>query len=161
MIRRLRSTSPDGQVLESDLNKWLRPARVVSGEIRLAKHVLCAFGLGSDTVGDVTLDGRVALIQPHPESDLYLCPLTPHPHPSELEAWFYCDCIAYEHDIPVIVYPKPSDFDRFKYRYIYSGPSKPQEVEVMHFDSDDVERFTRPPKSASRVTELFYTEQLL
>jgi hypothetical protein len=90
--------------------------------VQLAKYVLCPFGLASDTVGDVTVDQDIALIQSHPDAEICLCPIAGKPQPTEAIAWYYADCIAYEHDIPVIVLPTRGDFERFGYRYALGGP---------------------------------------
>jgi hypothetical protein len=134
------------------------PARVLSREIKLAKYVLFPFGLACDTVGDVTLDSTIALIQPHPENSFYLCPLTPHPQPTESLAWYYADCIAYEHEIPVIVCP--TGFSRFGYHYIHSGPSRPQERTIIHVESGQTTNRTVNSMPATDVAKLFYAEQL-
>lgn len=137
------------------------PARVLSGELRLAKYQICPFGLASDTVGDVIIDRRIALIQPHPQSILYLCPLSPHPQPTQTEAWFYCDCIAYEHDMPAMVLPTAGELSRFKHRYLHSGPTKPRTETIEHLGDGEADyTFTRralPPQVVSRT---FLLQQL-
>jgi hypothetical protein len=135
-------------------------ARRRSGGIKLAKYVLCPFGLASDTVGDITLDGTIALIQPHPYGEICLCPLTGKPQPTESVAWYYADCIAYEHDIPVIVLPTGGDFHRFGYRYAHGGPIGPQERFVFHGDSGRTTKYTVPAVSVERVVKQFYGVQL-
>lgn len=143
------------------LQKLHRLQKRAMSKIRLAKYVLCPVGLASDTVGDVTIDGKIALIQPHHEYDLNLCPLKPNPHPTELEAWFYSDCISYEHDIPVIVYPRPSDFNRYNYRFAYNSRSRPKEIHIHKVTRSKVSKHIIPPVNALRDVKLFYTEQLL
>jgi hypothetical protein len=91
--------------------------------VQLAKYVLCPFGLASDTVGDVTVDQHIALMQSHPDSEICLCPVAGKRQPKEAMAWYYADCIAYDHDIPVIVLPTGGDFERFAYRYALSPGS--------------------------------------
>src|SRR5712692_6822010 len=85
--------------------------------VKLAKYVLCPFGLASDTVGDITVDASIALVQSRPDWNICLCPLIAKPQPTESVASYYADCIAYEHDIPVIVLPTRRDLERFGYRY--------------------------------------------
>ena len=138
----------------------LLPPRVTSGEIRLAKFVLTPFGLASDSVGDITIDGRVALVQPHPESELFLCPLAPNPQPDISTAWFYADCIAYDHDIPVIVRPTPGDIRRFGFRYIYSGTHRPQPVHYENFDTGESSIKYHKSLPPHHLAKLFFNEEL-
>jgi hypothetical protein len=139
----------------------LLPARVRSGELKLAKYEICTFGLASDTVGDVIIDRRIALIQPHPESSLYLCPLSPHAQPTQTEAWFYCDCIAYEHDIPAMVLPTARELSQFKHRYLHSGPTKPRTETIVHVGDEEAnETITRRPLPPQVVTRTFLLQQL-
>lgn len=150
--------SPTGT---SNINpELLLPPRVLSGEIKLAKYVLCPFGLASDTVGDITLDNKIVLIQPHPQNLLYLCPLTPNPQPTEPLAWYYADCIAYEHDIPVIVHPTRGDFNRFRYRYLHSGATQSQEITIVHNDSGKTTKHISRPWQPGEVPKSFYANQL-
>jgi len=127
--------------------------------IRLAKYSLYPFGLGSNTVGDVTLDGAVALVQSHSSVELYLCPLAGKPQPSESVAWYYADCIAFEHDIPVIVLPTRGDFERFGYRYAFSGTS-PRQQFIVHHPTRRTTKRTIPAVSAKGAVKDFYTDQL-
>jgi len=138
------------------------PERVRSGELRLAKYCIYPLGLASDTVNDVVIDRRIALIQQHPESILYLCPLRQNPHPTAAAAWFYCDCIAYEHDIPAIVYPTPSELSEFRYRYIHNGPTKSRPMQIEHLGKKHwTETFIKRPMQAKTITRLFLMDQLL
>ena len=136
--------------------------RVSSGEIDLARYNIRPCGLASDTVGDVVIDRRIALIQPHPESMLYLCPLCPNPQPTSAEAWFYCDCIAYEHEIPAIVYPTEEVLIDFQFRYVHNGPSQPRECQIVHLgEEDETDTFTRHPIPPQELTQAFLMNQLL
>jgi hypothetical protein len=128
--------------------------------IQLAKYVLCPFGLASDNVGDVTVDDKIALIQSHPHSDIYLCPLTGEHQPTESIAWYYADCIAFEHDIPVIVLPNRSDFERFGYRYAVGGPARSKQEYVGRDESGQIIKRTVRAQSAKDAVRNFYTEQL-
>lgn len=140
----------------------LIPPRVASGEIDLAQYTICPCGLASDTVGDVIIDRRIALVQPHPESRLYLCPLCPNPQPTSAEAWFYCDCIAYEHEIPAIVDPTEEEVAKFRYRYLHNGPSKPRECQIVKIGGDGkTETFTQYPIPPEVLTQAFLVNQLL
>lgn len=132
-------------------------------DFNLAKFVLLPFGLLPDSVGDVTIDNRIRLIQAHPHSDLFLCPLVGSPQPRESEAWYYADCIAYEHDIPVIVLPRMTDFRRFRYRYIHSGRVRSEERTIIHIDSGHANKhstYTVHPLPPDKVVRTFYVEQL-
>jgi hypothetical protein len=141
------------------LLKFETARRRASG-LKLAKYVLAPFGLAPDTVGDVTVDGTIALVQPHPHADICLCPLTGNPQPTESVAWYYADCIAYEHDIPVIVLPQRGDFERFGYRYAHSGRTKPEQVEVVDVDSGGTSTRTLPRLSAKRAVKEYYWQSL-
>jgi len=136
------------------------PPRVASREIKLAKFVLTPFGLASDSVGDVTIDGRIALIQPHPEAELYLCPFSGQPHPSVSTAWFCADCLSFDHEIPVIVRPTDADIRRFGYRYIYSGSAEPQEITYENLDSGESRPIYRKRLSPEAQAKLFFRDQL-
>lgn len=129
--------------------------------IQLAKYALCPLGLASDTVGDITVDGEIALVQPHPDSDIYLCPLVGKSQPTESVAWYYADCIAYEHDIPVIVLPTGSDFERFRYRYALGGPGNSNRELVGRDHTGHTTKRTVPVLSAKRAIKRFYPEQLI
>lgn len=112
----------------------MRPDRIRSGELKPAIYELCACGLSSDTVHDVIIDERIALVQPHPDASLFLCPLRAQPQPSLDEAWFYADCIAFEHDIPALVIPTRGQLSRFNHRYYHNGRTRPRRVEIVSFD---------------------------
>lgn len=148
--------------IEIDPNS-LVPPRVSSGEIDLAHYTICPCGLASDTVGDVIIDRRIALIQPHPESRLFLCPLCPNPQPTTAEAWFYCDCISYEHEIPALVDPTKEQLADFRHRYLHNGPSEPREC---HIDEScggngTTKPFIRHPIHPEVLTQTFLVDQLL
>lgn len=131
----------------------MNPSRAKSREFKLAKFILTPFGLASDTVGDVTIDGSIVLIQPHPESELYLCPFRGKPHPGQSTAWFYADCIALDHEIPVIVSPSKTDIRKFGFRYIYSGTREPQEITQHNVDTGESSTYYRrapPPDELAR-----------
>jgi hypothetical protein len=138
-----------------------RLERRATRKIKLAKFKLFPALLAGDSVGDVTLDGRMALVQSHPDGCLCLCPLKPNPQPSEQEAWFYSDCISYEHDIPVVVYPRPGDFVRFKYRYAYVEPQRNRTVSTVHIPGGVVTKGTVRPLTALKAVKQYYTEQWL
>jgi len=141
----------------------LIPDRVRSGEIQLARYTIHACGMAPDTVGNVIVDRRIALVQPHPESTLYLCPLRENRQPTSAEAWFYSDCIAYEHEVPALVMPTGSEVSAFRHRYLHNGPSKPQECEVLHLGNGptSTEKLVRRPIPARRLTQAFLMDQLL
>lgn len=149
-----------GPTSSDSLGQFL-PEQVVSGKIKLAHYTINPCGLASDTVGDVVIDRRIALIQPHPESNLYLCPLCPNPQPTSAEAWFYCDCIAYEHEIPAIVLPTEGEVSRFKYRYLHNGPSQPRDRHIVHLGQGTTEVFTEHPIPPRVLTKNFLLDQLL
>jgi hypothetical protein len=128
--------------------------------LKLAKYVLCPFGLDSDSVGNIIVDHTIALAQGHPEGNLYLCPLTGKPQPTASVAWYYADCIAYEHDIPVIVLPTRGDFERFGYRYAHSGRTTPKVVHVANLENDRTITHTFPALSAKRLVKESYGESL-
>lgn len=145
--------------MEIELPRNVDP-RVRRREIKLAKYVLTPFGLASDTVGDVTIDTRIALIQPHPDSELYLCPIIPNPQPDLSMAWFYADCIAFDHDIPVIVSPTPTDIRRFGFRYIYNGTQKTREISTHNVNTGAVSIIHRKSPSPETLAKLFFNDQL-
>lgn len=152
---------PDKQDSIDDLRDFLTPPRIKSGEIRFAKHTIWACGLAADTVHDVTVDGKIELIQSHPDSELCLCPRRGHPHPSFSDAWFYCDCIAYEHDLPAVVYPQTSELRRLRYRYIHSGPRKPKPLVICSVDTGEATVVEPLKKRKPLRAEEFYVKHLL
>jgi hypothetical protein len=159
-MRVIVSKKSKPQALDARTLARANAAALRSRGVELAKYVLCPLGLASDTVGDVTVDGEIALIQSHPYPDIYLCPRTGKPQPTESVAWYYADCIAYEHDIPVIVLPTRGDFERFGYRYALGG-SRPQTQFVTHVDSGRTTRRSIPGFSTKSAVTAYYAEQLL
>ena len=148
-------------IIEIDPNSIVSP-RVSSGEIDLAEYTICPCGLASDTVGDVIIDRCIALIQPHPESRLYLCPICPNPQPTIAEAWFYSDCIAYEHEIPALVDPTEAQLEDFRHRYLHNGPSEPRVIEIERIGGDATkETFIKHPIPPEVLTQKFLVDQLL
>jgi hypothetical protein len=107
----------------------------------------------------VTIDGAVALIQPHAQAILCLCPLAGMPQPLESVAWYYADCIAYEHDIPVIVLPTRGDFDRFGYRYALED-ARPQQAFIVRHGRGRTTKRIIPGRSRKRDVKDFYADQL-
>jgi hypothetical protein len=148
------------------------PERIKSGEIKFAKHTIIAFGLASDTIYDVTIDGKIELNQSHPHPEIFLNPRRKVPHPSYSKAWFYADCLAYDHDIPTILLPGKSEVKRSGYRYIHPGPRKIVRAEVFSLLSGDREKTSivnrriapekvNNPISPGEVTELNYVNQIV
>ena len=140
--------------------KRIMHARVQSGEIRLAKYSLTPFGLVS-SIGDITIDDKIALLQQHHDTELCLCPLGKSPHPELSEAWFYADCIAFDHEIPVIVNPTPSDIRGFGYRYIYNGSNEERRSHPQDVDTGELHTIIGKQKSPEALTRLFLSQQLV
>jgi hypothetical protein len=139
---------------------------MVEDRIKPAKHIICACGLAPNTVCDVTIDGKIALVHSHPEPALYLCPIAPNHHPTYQQACFFSDCIAYEHDIPAIVYPTLSQLSQFRYRFIHYGKTKPQEIQVVSVgkdarDKEEVTTYTAQPFGSELTTKTFYIPTLI
>jgi hypothetical protein len=70
-----------------------------------------AVGLASDSVLGVVIDDKVALEQIHPTYSLALLPLTEDVSISYRDVLFYADCFSYEHEIPVLAYPRKSQIE--------------------------------------------------
>lgn len=160
MTSRAKSRSFQTKQIKID-EEFLVPEAVRVGVMKLAKHIVCACGIADGSVGDVTIDQTVALIQPHPESVLYLCPLTPYSHPTYAKAWFYSDCISFEHEVPSVVYPQDSEFNSFRYTFVHSGPTKPQEQTIYHIPDGSTEKFVEPPVQPAQVSKRYFMDQLL
>lgn len=62
-------------------------------------------GLALDSVEQVTIDNRFALIQLNPSYSVAIVPTSSDKHPTFNEVVFYTNCLAYEHDIPAFVWP--------------------------------------------------------
>lgn len=62
-------------------------------------------GMSSVGIGNVTVDGRYALIQVHPTYSLAVSPPIGKDHPIFEEIVFYTNCLAYEHDLPAFICP--------------------------------------------------------
>ena len=163
---RRKPVAPDPRTF----SRFYAAARRLAG-FQLAKYVLCPLGLATDLIGDIIVDHTIALVQGHPDGNLYLCPLTGKPQPTSSVAWYYADCIAYEHDIPVIVLPTRGDFERFGYRYAHSGRTTPEVVHVTNLKRSGYpdpatgpERtsrtYTFPAISAKRLVKESYVESL-
>ena len=136
---------------------------VASGEIQLAKYWLSPCGLASDTVY-ATIDSKIALRQPHPNNEIYLCPIRNMPQPNYEEAWFYNDCIAYEHEIPSIVYPTKKEIQSFKHRYYHVGSLKPQRQTIINLNdqnSNKIETYYTKPRSHQKLVDTFFIDDLL
>ncbi len=130
-----------------------------ASSLKLAKYVLCPFGL-TESVGDVNIDGEFVLRQGHPDALLYLCPMKGRPQPTASAAWYYADCIAFEHDIPVIVLPTRGDFDRYGYRFAHSGQTKPRIVHGIDTSTGEAIARTYRGMSAKRAVKEYYCESL-
>lgn len=130
-----------------------------SSGVKLAKYVLCPIGL-ANSVGDITVDEQFALIQSHPDGNICLCPRIGKPQPTESAAWYYADCIAFEHDIPVIVLPTRGDFDRFGYRFAHSGQTTPRIVHGIDMSSGHAIARSLSGMSARRAVKEYYCESL-
>lgn len=135
---------------------------IEKGEISQAHYTIWACGLESDTVKGVFIDRRIELVQPHPETRLYLCPITPNPQPNLIEAWFYCNCISYEHEIPAIVESTEADVEEFCHVYAHNGPSKAKEyfVECLGEESK-TERGVDLPIPPKDISKHFLMGQIL
>lgn len=69
-------------------------------------YIIGAIGLKRDSVSGVLIDEKIALEQIHTTYFLMLIPLSDSIKIDYEDALFYADCFAYEHEIPVIAYPK-------------------------------------------------------
>jgi hypothetical protein len=87
-------------------------------------------------------------------------PLVPNPHPDPSTAWFYADCIAFDHDIPVIVMPTHADIRRFGFRYIYTGTHKTREITYENLDLGTKSLINRKAPRPEDLAKLFFNEQL-
>lgn len=137
------------------------PEAVRLGYMRLARYLICACGLASDTVGDVEIDGRIAVVQPHPDSSLYLCPLGSRPHPTYTEALFYSDCISYENETPSVVYPTRKEISSFPFLYAYNGPSKPKAIMQTDFPSGRQTKYLRKPIDPRKLVMQTYVDSVI
>ena len=134
-------------------------------KIKRAKYMICNTGIASHTVGSVTIDGKIALIADYLQCAFYLCPVVPHSQPTYQKAWFFSDCISYEHDIPAIVYPSATELREFKYRFIHYGPTKPQKIEAVTIgkdrsDKEEVKNYKSRPLGSEFMTTTFYLPKL-
>ena len=154
---RRRPVVPDTRTISR-----LRAARRRAAGLQLAKYILCPFGLAYASVGDTVVDHTIALVQAPPDGNICLCPLTGTPQPTESVAWYYADCIAYEHDIPVIVLPTRGDFERFGYRFAHSGRTTPEVVHTvnMHTGRRSRRTHTLPGLSAKSAVKDYYCGSL-
>jgi len=143
--------------------KVLLSPEVKSGKIRLAKYWICPCGLASDSVY-ASIDNQIALRQSHPVNTIYLCPIKKNPQPSYEKAWFYNDCIAYEHEIPAIVHPTATELRRFGHRYLYIGSTKPRTGSILHIGRENdgtEETFTTKPIYHYSMIKTFFVDQIL
>lgn len=85
---------------------------------RKASYVVDLVGLGSDSVGDVTIDRQVWLYQIHGTYGIALVPLGISPQPSYEKALFFADCLSYDHDAPTLVVPSASEFRKQRYTFL-------------------------------------------
>ena len=124
-------------------------------------YKIMPFGLESDTVGDVVIDDQFKLAHQHPDSMLCLIPRNKGFHLTSSEAWFYNDCIAYEHDIPAIVWPTDRELKDFGYRYAHSGPSQEYDEDIIHVGKrTKIEKVARKPIHPKKVFRAFFMEHL-
>lgn len=136
--------------------------RIRPHHVKLAQYSIYASGL-EGFPGCVPLSSTLYLMQGHPDPYLHLCPIRKRRHPTESEAWFYANCVAYEHEVPTVVIPSSRDVASFRYRYVHSGPSYPTEVDYIHLDGSSwrVEKLVRSPRDPRLVTRTFLIDQLL
>jgi hypothetical protein len=62
-------------------------------------------GMISDCVGNVTIDSKYGILQVHPTYSLAILPYEGEPQPSFEEIVFYVNCLAFEHELPVSIFP--------------------------------------------------------
>lgn len=77
------------------------------GETKYRKdtiYFIKMIGMASDCVGRVTVDNKYALIQIHPTYTIAVAPPVGMRHPTFEEVVFYTNCLAYEHDLPAIIW---------------------------------------------------------
>ena len=78
---------------------------ILSGYCKKAQYFIEMVGMASDSVGQVTIDNKFALIQLHASSAAAIVPPIGADHPTFDEVVFYMNCLAYEHDIPAFIWP--------------------------------------------------------
>jgi hypothetical protein len=150
-IPSLLSEDRYGVMMKEQLHVWGRPAKP-------ARYVIDLVGLARDSVGYVTIDNKLILVQMHPTYSLALCPLLGQPQPFYSEARFYADCLSYEHDLPTFVPPPKSDFYRHSYA---SGLPSAQRKHVAEAYSESVSgalEYIFDMKRAERASGVFAVE---
>lgn len=81
---------------------------------QLPKYFAEVVGLSNSSLGG-TIDGAIRMIQAHAAYTIAFCPLPKQAHPSYAQARFFGDCLCFELDSPVVVFPLRSEF--YKHRY--------------------------------------------
>jgi len=75
----------------------------LSGYDKKAKYFIELVGLAIDSIGQVVIDNKYALIQLHHDDAAAIVPPEGSSHPSFDEVLFYTNCLTYAHDIPVFI----------------------------------------------------------
>jgi hypothetical protein len=133
-------------------------------EVRESPYSIDIIGLASDSVGDVTIDQHTVLIQHHPYSTIFLQSKRKAEVLTFEMAWFYADCLSYDHECPSIVYASPGEQIDPKYRYVHPAISKPEECSVIVVDdnpnSHRSEKLVGRPTDSQRLVRQTFMDYL-
>lgn len=77
----------------------------LDGYSKKTKYFIELVGLAKDSIGNVIIDEKYALIQLWHDDVAAIVPLSGFEHPSFDEVVFYTDYLAYSHEIPAFVRP--------------------------------------------------------
>ena len=140
------------------INDFLVPHEISSGKLDYSRSIFTVNGLRSDTVGNMIIDNKYELIQPHPESQIYICPIRPNPQPTINELWFYNNCLSFFNEIPSIPIPEEPDFKKLDFQYLFGNPRYAKQYEMEYENKTEI--IKRKPLRRYGIENIFYFDML-
>lgn len=131
------------QPIELDLT----PLLIRNGTLDYANFMLSMSGLLSDTVPWTNIDGKYQLIQQHPNSCIYVCPIKPNKQPSLKEIWDINDYLSYMNEIPSLPIPDETSFKDYGYEFLYGRELATRTETIHNLDTGEEKTYIRKPPS--------------
>lgn len=137
------------------------PKAILDGKLDFALYELSMNGLFADTVPDVDIDKRFQLVQPHPLSSIFVCPIVPSKQPTIEEIWDINDFLSFRNDIPSIPIPESTSFRNFEYEYLYGRAKHQKQLTLHNFDDGTkTTQIVNPHKKYELENSTFIESQL-
>ncbi len=139
----------------------LTPTLISNGTLDFADYYLSMNGLLSDTVPWITIDKKFKVVQQHPGSIIYICPIVPNKQPTKEEIWAINDYFSYMNEVPSVPISENKSFKEYGYEYLYGRVKKSQISTEYTIESEEVKTCIQKPEKKYEVEDFYYNNTQL